>query len=78
MNKLCSILILISSLFWGACSSSSNDPYRKLLADATRQTSKDLIQSKVRIKYIDTKKAVIYWIPSQKFEYLARNAYNDH
>jgi hypothetical protein len=78
MNKLCSILILIPSLFWVACSSSSNDAYRKLLTDATRQTSKDLVQSKVRIKYIDTQKAAIYWIPSKKFEHLTRNAYNDY
>jgi hypothetical protein len=64
-------------LFLGACSTSSKSDHQILLADATRQTSKELIQAKVKIKSINTKKASIEWTPTQNITHIKKTVYKE-
>jgi hypothetical protein len=77
VNKVSSGLIVSPLLFLVACSSHSNDVHQKLLADATRQTSTELIKSKVKIKSVDTNNATIIWNPTKEVTYIKRTVYKE-
>jgi hypothetical protein len=77
VKKVCCSLFVSPLLFLGACSTSSKSDHQILLADATRHTSKELIQAKVKIKSIDSKKAAINWVPTNEITYINRTVYKE-